>query len=234
MNSVLKIDSSFLKYSAATLSAIALAACGSASNEGGGGTMAPGEAVAKYEVENDHAIGSKDAPVVIVEYASVVCPACANWHNNVFPELKEKYVETGKVRFIFREFPTPPEILAQTGFSIANCVDESKFFSNIAAQFKRQQAILRAPDKGKAYEDLAKASGLSLKKYEECRNDQEWLAEYKAKVKAAREKGVGSTPTFFVNDKRHKNSSGKGIFTVEDFDAVIGPLLGEKIEEPAE
>ncbi len=233
MTSVLKFDSSFLRYSFVALSALALTACGSGGTDGDGGALAPGEAVSNYEFENDHAIGAKDAPVVIVEYASVVCPACANWHNNVFPEIKSKYVETGKVRFIFREFPTPPEILAQTGFSIANCVDESKFFANISAQFKRQEAILRAPDKGKAYEDLAKASGLSVKKYEECRNDQEWLAEYNAKVKAAREKGVRSTPTFFVNDKRHKNSAGKPIFVIEDFDAVIGPLLGDTPEKDA-
>ncbi len=235
MTSVLKIDSSFLRHSLLALSAVALAACGSPGGDSGGsGAMAPGEAVSKYEFDNDHAMGAKDASVVVVEYASVVCPACANWHNNVFPDFKKKYIETGKVRFIFREFPTSPEILAQTGFAIANCVDESKFFSNISAQFKRQEAILRAPDKGKAYEDLAKASGLSLKKYEECRNDQEWLAEYKAKVKAAREKGVRSTPSFFINDKLHKNSSGKGLFVIEDFDAVLGPLLGEKVEEPAE
>lgn len=227
MNSVLKIDSRFMKYGLATLAALTLAACGS-SDSGGDGAMAAGDAVAKYELEGDHAIGSKDAPVVVVEYASVVCPACANWHNTVYPDFKKKYVETGKVRFIFREFPTSPPRLAQTGFAIANCVGEDKFMSNISTQFKRQEAILRAPDKAKVYEDLAKASGLSSSEYEACITDQEWIEEYKEKVKAAREKGVRSTPTFFINDKQHK------VFKMEDFDKIIAPLLGESTEEAAE
>jgi len=234
MNSFLKIDSSFLKYGLATAAAVMLAACGSA--DGGTDTVvANGEAVSVFELPGDHAIGSKDASIVVVEYASVVCRACGNWHNSVYPEFKKKYIETGKVRYIFREFPTQPERLAQTGFSIANCVGEKKYMSNIEMQFKRQEAILRASDYAKAYENLAKASGLSIAEYEACRNDQEWLAEYNDKVKAARQKGVNSTPTFFINDKRHKNSEGKPIFKIEDFDAVLMPLLGEDVvKEPAE
>lgn len=227
MNAIFKIDSPVLKYGLATTAALMLAACGG-SGSGGESTLPAGEAVAQYELPGDHAIGSKDAQVVVTEYASVVCPACANWHNTVFPDFKKKYVETGKVRFVFREFPTSPPRLAQTGFAIANCVGDDKFMSNIATQFKRQDAILRAPDKAKVYEDLAKASGLSASEYDTCINDQEWIAEYKAKIKAAREKGVRSTPTFFINGKQQK------VFTVEDFDKVIGPLLGAAAEEKAE
>ena len=228
MKDVLRIDSA-LKTAAISIAAMALVACGG--KDGGtnsGPTKAPAAgAVATYEFEGDHAIGAKDAPVVVVEYASVVCPACANWHNSVYPDFKKKYVETGKVRFIFREFPTSPERLAFAGFTIANCADESKFLKNISIQFKRQDALVRAPDPGKAYEELAKASGLSVKEYEACLIDQEWKKEYDDKVKAARERGVRSTPSFFINGTEQK------VFKMEDFDKALAPLLGEtELEAP--
>lgn len=223
MKSFTKIDSFTRRLVLASAAALMLSACGGSETSG---PLAAGEAVAKYELANDHAIGSKDAPVVIVEYASVVCGACANWHNSVYPEFKEKFIETGKVRFIFREYPTPPVRLADAGFAIANCVDESKFMSNISAQFKRQSALLSAPDIGKAYEDFAKASGLSASQYEGCVKDKEWRAEYDQKVKDAKNAGVNSTPTFFVNGRKQSN-----VFTIEDFDRVITPLLATEAAE---
>jgi len=87
-------------------------------------------------VAGDHAIGNPDAKVTVVEYASVTCGHCANWHTSVYPEFKAQYVDTGKVRYVFREFPTPPQRLAHTGFLIANCADENKFFDNISMKRK--------------------------------------------------------------------------------------------------
>jgi len=228
----MRIDSSFFKTTTVTLAALAISACGGSDSSGSSTpdkALAGGNAVSLYEVDGDHAIGSKDASVVVVEYASVVCPACASWHNAVYPEFREKYVETGKVRYIFREFPTSPERLAYAGFTIANCADESKFLKNIAIQFKRQKALLYAQDPGKAYEELAKASGLSVKEYEACLVDPEWKAEYDDGLKAAREAGVNSTPSFFFNGKQKK------AFKIEDFDEILAPLLGETMtKEPAE
>ncbi len=226
MTSFMKIDSFTRRMVVASGAALLLAACGG--SETSGGTMAPGEAVNTYEFANDHAIGSKEAPIVVAEYASVVCPACANWHNTVYPDFKKKYIDTGKVRYVFREFPTPPRRLADTGFAIANCVDESKFFANIATQYKRQQALINAPDRGKAYEDFAKASGLSVDEYQACLQDEEWRAEYEQKIKDARNAGVGVTPTFMVNGKIAPK-----VFTIEDFDRTFAPFL-ETTKESAE
>jgi len=172
-----------------------------------------------FVVEGDHAIGNPDAEVTIVEYASVVCGACANWHNSVYPEFSKKYIETGKVRYVFREFPTPPESLAFAGFTIANCAGEDKFLKNISLQFKRQQAILSAQNKRKAYEDLAKNSGLSVEKYEACLADQEWKKRYDNVVQGGKDAGVTVTPTFFINGTKFK------VFAVEEFDALIAPLV---------
>ena len=226
MTSILKIDSLTRRFVMASAAAIMLGACGGGdSNE----SLAAGEAVANFELPNDHAIGSKDAPIVVVEYASVVCPACANWHNTVYPEFKEKYVESGKVRFVFREFPTPPRRIADTGFAIANCVEKDRFMANIAAQYKRQDALLSSPDRGKAYEDFAKASGLTVEEYESCLRDNEWRAEYEQKIKDARNAGVSSTPTFFVNGKKQTK-----LYTMDDFERVLTPLLATENKEAAE
>lgn len=226
MKSFTKFDSFTRRLVLASTAALMLSACGGSDSNESSEPLAPGQAVEKYELANDHAIGSKDAPVVIVEYASVVCGACANWHNSVYPEFKEKFVETGKVRFIFREFPTPPRRLADAGFAIANCVDDSKFMGNIAAQYKRQSALLAAQDIGKAYENFAKASGLSVSQYEACVKDEDWRAEYEQKIKDAKNAGVNSTPTFFINGRKQTK-----VFTIEDFDRVITPLLATEAAE---
>ncbi len=196
--------------------ALMLSACGDKT-----ATTTTGGSQSEYEVAGDHAIGNPDAAVTIVEYASVVCGACANWHTSVYPDFKKKYVDSGKVRFIFREFPTPPENLAQAGFLIANCAAEDRYFENISMQFQRQRALLSAPDKRQAYVDLAKASGLSEADFEACLSSEEEIAKYKAVVQGGQDAGVSSTPTFFINGKKEK------VFTIESIDEKLAPLLGE-------
>ena len=220
-----KTDSHMRMFAMSLLSIGFLAACGDKTETPSSGNAASSGVSSAYEVAGDHAIGNPDAAVTIVEYASVVCGACANWHNSVYPDLKKKYVESGKVRFIFREFPTPPERLAFAGFTIANCAGEEKFLKNIQVQFKRQRALLSAQDKRAAYENLAKASGLSVAEYETCLNDPDWKARYDAIVQAGSDAGVTSTPTFFINGTKAK------AFTMEQFDEILAPMLGETIED---
>jgi len=211
-----KTDSNLKHWAISIAAAVMLSACGGGTSDD---SVTSGSAVEQFEREGDHAIGSMDAPVVVVEYASVVCPACANWHNSVYPELKEKYIDPGHVRFVFREFPTQPERLAYAGFTIANCADESRFLDNISLQFKRQRALLGAQDRGKAYEELARASGLSVEEYEACLADEAWQETYNNKVKTAQNEGINSTPTFVINGNKQK------VYLIEDFDAVLEPLL---------
>lgn len=217
-----KTDSRLRSVAIGIMSLAMLAACGG----GDSGTVASGgSAVSQFEVEGDHATGSMDAPIVVVEYASVVCGACANWHNSVYPEFKEKYIDSGQVRYIFREFPTAPQRLAFAGFTIANCAGEDKFLSNISIQFKRQRALLTSQDRRRAYEDLAKASGLSVAEYEACLSDPDWKERYDAIVQGGQDAGVDSTPTFFINGTKYS------VFTVEQFDEVLQPMMTGGLEE---
>lgn len=201
---------------------LALSACNDTGAAAPGGNSAERSA---YELPDDHAIGNPDAKATIVEHASVVCGACANWHTTVYPDFKKKYIDSGLVRFVFREFPTAPENLAQAGFLIANCAAEEKFFENISLQFKRQQQIFAAAGKGTVkdeYVAIAKAGGLSEEEFEQCLQNPEEIARYESIVQNGIDNGVTGTPSFFVNGTKTK------MFLLEDFDAALRPLLGDE------
>lgn len=174
-----------------------------------------------YEVEGDHGIGNVNASVTIVEYASVTCGHCANWHEAVWPTLRKDYVDTGKVRFIYREFPTAPVRLAEAGFMIANCADEDKFFANIALQYEKQSTLINSASSGRAaeeYKNLAKAAGLNEEDYEACLKNEDEYQRIQTVVKDGFEKGVTGTPSFFINGVK------KSVFTIEDFDKELAAL----------
>lgn len=200
-----------------------LAAC----SDSGTAVATTGER-SSFELANDHAVGSADAPVTVVEYASVTCSHCANWSNTVYPAFKEKYVDTGKVRYVFREFPTPPEALADAGFMIANCADDKRagaFMDNVKLQFERQADILRtaqlAPDQLRdQYVYLAKEGGLSEEEMEACLADQTVREDYITKVQSGLDAGITGTPAFLVNGEKVK------AFTLEDFDDAIANATG--------
>lgn len=215
-----------------TVCAFALAACG---NNGTAATPVGGSADrSSFEFEDDHAVGNPNAEATIIEYASVVCGACANWHSTVYPDFKKKYIDSGLVRFVFREFPTSPENLAQAGFLIANCSGDDKFFENISLQFKRQPQIFAAAGKGTVKDEyiaIAKAGGLSEEGFEQCLQNPEELARYEKVVQMGIDAGVTGTPSFFLNGVKTK------MFTLEDFDLALRPILGEeatKSTTPAE
>ncbi|MDG1127308.1 MAG: thioredoxin domain-containing protein [Hellea sp.] len=182
-----------------------------------------------YLIKNDHITGSKDAPITIVEYASVACGACANWHNQIYPELKSKYVDTGKVRYVFREFITGVPEYADAGFMIALCAPDENYFKNIALQFKRQQQIFKMGSEGKAreaYIGIAKSAGLSEDKFVECMQNQELRSEYREKMQSGKDMGINATPTFIINGKQEK------VFTLDSIEEVILPLINAtNIEE---
>jgi len=184
-----------------------------------------------YETATDYATGSKDAKVTVVEYASVVCGACANWHTTVYPDFKKKYVDTGKVRYVYRPFPTSPTELADAGHMIAMCADRKSFMKNISLQFKRQKQIFDMAGKGKAreaYLSIAKAAGLSEDDFVSCLQNPEIKAQYEAVVKGGSESGVTGTPSFFINGTKEK------VFTLEQIEDVILPILGEPIPDRSE
>jgi protein-disulfide isomerase len=166
----------------------------------------------------DKQLGKDDAKVTIVEYASMTCPHCAHFHETTYPELKKRYIDTGKVRFIFREFPLDP--LAAGASMLARCADKDQFYPLIETLFQqqRQWAVEKPIPQLMA---LAKQAGMSEQKFNACLSDQKMLDAMQAEQKRATDKfGVNSTPTLFVNGKKQV-----GGVTIEDLAKVIDPLL---------
>ena len=166
----------------------------------------------------DRSLGKDDAPVTIVEYASMTCPHCAMFHETTYPELKKRYIDTGKVRFIFREFPLDP--LAAGASMLARCADKDKFFPLIETLFHMQRtwAVEKPIPPLMA---IAKQAGFSEQSFNACLSDQKMLDAMQAEQKRATDKfKVSSTPTLFINGKMQK-----GGISIDDLAKVIDPLL---------
>jgi protein-disulfide isomerase len=169
----------------------------------------------------DMVLGSDKAPVTIVEYASMTCPHCAHFDETTFPELKKRYIDTGKVRYILREFPLDP--LAAAAFMLARCAgekDTSKYYAMVDTLFRQQQQWAVA----KPLEPLlaiAKQAGLTEDKFKACLANQKLLDDIqKVREQAIDKFKVQSTPTFFINGTMHV-----GALTIEQIAKVIDPYL---------
>ena len=173
-----------------------------------------------YETTTDHAMGNPKAPITVVEYASVTCSHCANWHETVYPEFKTKYVDTGKVRYVYRPFPTPPVDLANAGHLLANCAPNNKFFDLISIQMKRQKQIFGSSDIKGEYIAMAKSAGMSEDDFDKCMQNEELMDRLQKIIEMGVNDGVTGTPTFFINGKKVK------AFTIEDFDKEFAVVLG--------
>ena len=165
----------------------------------------------------DQVKGSEDAPVTIVEYASMTCGHCASFHVNTYPALNEKYIETGKVRFILREFPL--DARAEAGFMLARCAD-TKYYPMVDVLFKQQNSWAGVEDARSALLNIAKLAGFSQESFEACLTDQKLLDEVRAVRAKGSDFGVTATPTFFINGKKYS-----GAMSIEQMSAVIDPLL---------
>jgi len=168
----------------------------------------------------DMSLGDEKAPVSIIEYASMTCPRCANFHETTYPELKKKYIDTGKVRFIFREFPL--DQLAAAAFMLARCGGKERYFPMVETLFQQQRtwAVQRPLQPLLA---ISKQAGLSEAGFNECLKNQQVLDGIEDVRKRAAEKlNVQSTPTFFVNGKQLR-----GAATLAEFEKEMAPYLKE-------
>ena len=166
----------------------------------------------------DHVQGAENAPVTIVEYASMTCPHCSHFHETTYPELKKKYIDTGKVRFIFREFPLDP--LAAAAAMLARCAGKDKYFPLIDAFFSQQKDwVVQKPLQPMF--NIAKQAGFTQQSFDECLANQQMLNGIEeTRTRAAQKFNVNSTPTFFVNGKIFR-----GALTVEELDKQVAPYL---------
>ena len=167
----------------------------------------------------DMALGEEDAPVTIVEYASMTCPHCAHFHETTLPGLKEKYIDTGKVRMIFREFPFDPR--AAAAFMLARCAPKEQYFPLIDVLFKQQGVWATAQDPRPPLLQIVKLAGFTQESFEACLKNQQVLDNVMAvRDKAAKDYKVDSTPTFFINGEKHS-----GALSLEDMSKIIDKFL---------
>ena len=213
---------------------IGLSACGGAdSNADASETAAsaPAEKVSNAAIGAlaDMAIGNPDATVTVIEYASLTCPHCATFHEDVYPEIKERYVDTGKVRFIFREFPTAPANLSVAGSMVARCAadkgGQDAYFLVLGSLFKTQKTWVLSDNPRDELLKVALQAGLSEEDFDACITRQELLDLINENVTEGREKyEINSTPSFVINGTRRNFSK------TEDF----AKALDEALEKAAE
>jgi protein-disulfide isomerase len=169
--------------------------------------------VAKPVSLPDMAIGPKDAPVTITEYASMTCPHCAAFNEKVFPQIKSEYIDSNKIRYVFREFPL--DIKAAAGSMLARCIardDSGKYFAVVDMLF-RQQNDWVLKNTTETLMRIGKQAGLSQQAVEDCLKDQALLDKIVADQKYASEVlKVDSTPTFFINGDKIKGDTSFDVF----------------------
>ncbi|WP_348652506.1 DsbA family protein [Rhizobium sp. BG4] len=166
----------------------------------------------------EKAFGDEKAPVTVVEYLSMTCPHCRNFHTEMWPEIKKQYVDTGKVRFIFREFPFDPRSTA--AFMLARCVGEDKWYPAVDLLFRQQEKWAAAQDGRQALQSTMAITGMGQKEFESCLTDQALLDKVSAVANKGKALGVDSTPTFFINGKKYA-----GALPVAEFAKIVDPLL---------
>lgn len=173
------------------------------------------------------AIGSADAPIKIIEYASMTCSHCAHFHNDVLPELKSKYVDTGKVYIEFKEFPLDDAALKAT--ITARCLPEDKYEGFVTLLFKTQDHWARGINYMTALRQNAKLAGMSDATFDACHADEKLKLAIADWMQQAQEKwSINSTPTFVVNDGAEKIS---GAQPVTEFERVFRKISGDAIGE---
>ena len=187
-----------MRFSAALAVLLGLTLAIGACNKGaGGGDAASG----------DMSLGNANAKVTVNEFASLGCPICAKWNNEVFPAFKAKYVDTGKVHYVFHEFLTGDLPVAGAGFLLARCAGKDKYFQVLDAVF-RQEADLLESDQGAAKRErlvnIAGSVGMTEPQFESCVSNDAALKALNDRSDAAHAKyNIESTPTFIINGKSY-------------------------------
>ena len=174
-------------------------------------------------------VGQANAPIKIIEYASLTCSHCAHFQNDVYPELKTKYIDTGKVFFEFREFPlNDPALKASIA---ARCLPVDKYEGFVSLLFKTQDHWAGGIDYMPALKQNAKLAGMSDETFEACQNSPELKNFMAEQMKTAQDKWkLSSTPTFVINDGAETIS---GAVPLEEFERVFRKVSGDAVGAPA-
>ena len=167
----------------------------------------------------EHIVGDPEAPVTIIEYASMTCPHCRSFHKEVYPIIKEKYIDTGMAKLYFREFPFDPRSAA--AFMLAECAGEDKYFAMIDVLFEKQSVWARSENVVEELFEISKFAGFTQESFLECLKNKELRDNVLAiQKKAAEEYGVDATPTFFINGTKYS-----GNMSAEEMGKIIEALV---------
>lgn len=204
-----------------SVAALTLASCGN----GSGGTSAQDDGPATLDeiAIGDVIMGDPDAPLTLVEYASITCGACGQFHATVMPVIKER-VEAGDINFIFREFPTAPAEIATAGFAVARCAGADDYYDVLDEFYDNQQDFFNAIRSGSAGDmlrDIASEYGINNAGFRECTRDRELFSSMMETVRGGEEMGVTHTPTLFLNGAQLGNEAR----TPDGMNAVIDAAL---------
>ena len=165
------------------------------------------------------AVGSENAPVTVIEYFSLTCGHCANFHKTTYKDLKEKYIDTGKVRFVLREFPLDP--YAHAAAKLVRCTPGGKSEAMISALLATQRGWAYSDNQIGALFTISRQAGFTEDSFKECLTNQQLHDDVTAvRERGEKEFGVRSTPTFFVNGEKHT-----GALSSAEFDKILEPLL---------
>ena len=169
----------------------------------------------------ERSIGDENAPVTIIEYSSLTCPHCAAFHNEVLPDLKERYIETGKVRMVFRDFPlNEPAVDAAV---LAHCAGPDRYVGFLDVLFQTQPNWASAANPRDALKQLGKLGGLSEGAMDTCFNDETMQnAVLQSRLDGSNEHQVQSTPTFVINGEVYPGNRG-----IDEFAEIIDDLAGD-------
>ena len=173
-------------------------------------------AVDMTALPDDMTLGNPRAKVTVVEYASASCPHCAEFNNDTFPTFKAKYIDSGKIRYVFREFLTPPVEVAASGFLVARCAGKDKYFSILDAIYRGQQQMYQSGDYRGSLLRIAQSAGLSEAQFNACTTDDAALKALNDRVEKAEKDGISGTPTFLINGTKMD-----GAATLANLDAAI-------------
>ena len=159
----------------------------------------------------DRSIGRADAPVTVIEYASFACHHCADWHTFVYPVLKTRFIDTGQVRLVFRNLPTPPEEMSLPAAALARCAVPARFFDVAASLMHGQQAVLNGGTLDAWYGPAIAVSGRTRAQIDACAATPATRAAINRDIDSAVAADATTTPAFFVNGRRVMDSTLGGL-----------------------
>jgi protein-disulfide isomerase len=168
----------------------------------------------------DMTLGNPNAKVTVVEYASVACPHCAKWNEEVFPAFKAKYIDTGKINYVAREALTGEPTLANAGAMLARCAGKDKYFQVTDALYHAQASIFQSGDIRGELLTIARAAGMSEEQFNSCLSDENAAKSAQRLENQMKADKIQGTPTFIVNGKKVGGEEG-GEATLAQLDAAI-------------